>query len=74
MGGILEEYQYGYGAYYGQVTNCTMPAGPLKAAIAGYVTLEQNDYPSLLNALAVAGPVAVSVDASSWFAYEGKVH
>ena len=73
MGGILEEWQYSYGAYYGAVTNCTMPAGPIGVGIAGYVTLMQNDYPSLLNAIALTGPVAVSVDASSWHAYEGGV-
>lgn len=63
-GGILEEYQYGYGAYYGAPTNCSAPAlGPYKGSIAGYVKLEENDYASLMNAIAFVGPIAVSVDA-----------
>jgi len=73
QGGILEDYQYGYSTYYGGATNCSLPTGPFKASIDGYVTLMQNDYASLVNALAEVGPVAVSVDASSWHAYEGGV-
>jgi len=72
-GGILEEYQLGYAAYYGSNTTCVSTPGPYKASIGGYVTLMQNDYASLMNALAFVGPVAVSVDASNWHAYEGGV-
>ena len=73
QGGILEEFQWGYNMYYGGVSNCSLPSGPFKASINGFVTLMQNDYASLVNALAEVGPVAVSVDASNWHAYEGGV-
>ena len=72
-GGILEEYMYSYGAYYGNVTACNVPVGPPKAAISGYKVLPANQMEPLMNAIANDGPLAVNVDANSWFAYSSGI-
>mmetsp|Transcript_18348 Transcript_18348/g.13348 ORF Transcript_18348/g.13348 Transcript_18348/m.13348 type:complete len:374 (-) Transcript_18348:171-1292(-) len=72
--GLYEEYQYSYAAYYGQNSECNIPklAHPV-ATIDGYVQLPVNNYTALMNAIAQVGPVAVSVDASTWSGYKGGI-
>ena len=66
---------WGYGAYYGASSNCSsLPAGPAKASISDYVFLPSNDYTSLMNAIATVGPVAISVDASTWSSYHSGIY
>ena len=72
--GMVEEFMYGYGAYYGNVTDCQVPTGPPKASIGGYVTLPSNEMAPFMNALANDGPIAISVDASTWHAYDSGVY
>eukprot|EP00605_Chrysophyceae_sp_TOSAG23-4_P000607 GSChrysophyteH1.ASY1.ANO1.684.1 assembled CDS len=60
--GMVEEYMYGYGAYYGN------------AAIGGYVTNPTNDLNEFMGSLVEEGPIAISVDASSWHAYSSGVY
>mmetsp|Transcript_13377 Transcript_13377/g.20109 ORF Transcript_13377/g.20109 Transcript_13377/m.20109 type:complete len:376 (-) Transcript_13377:234-1361(-) len=75
MSGILEEYQLGYTAYNGVDSACgfeSSGAAPV-ATIDGYVQLPENNYTALMNAIATVGPVAVSVDASTWHSYAGGV-
>lgn len=75
MSGILEEYQLGYSAYQGQNSACgfeSSGATPV-ATITGYVQLPENNYTSLMNAIAKVGPIAVSVDASNWHSYAGGI-
>jgi cathepsin L len=72
--GMLEEYQMGYQSYYAQqhgcgVNNNTVPV----AKIDGYVKLEENSYDAVMTAVATVGPVAVSVDASTWFLYQSGI-
>jgi cathepsin L len=43
------------------------------ATILGYAETPTNDYKALMNAVAKAGPVAVSVAASNWHLYNGGV-
>ena len=43
------------------------------ATINGYVQLPENNYTALMNAIATVGPIAISVDASAWSAYESGV-
>jgi cathepsin L len=73
--GILEEYQLGYTAYSGSNSACGYPAAgaSVVANIDGYIKLPENNYTSLMNAIAQVGPIAVSVDASSWHSYAGGV-
>jgi len=72
--GMVEEFQYGYTAYYGSTGTCTMPSSNPVATISGYVKLPTNNYTALMNAVATVGPIAVSVDASSWGAYESGIY
>ena len=72
--GILEEYQLGYQAYYGANSACgtsdaTVPVG----TIDGYVQLPANNYLALMNAIATVGPIAISVDASTFHSYESGI-
>lgn len=73
-GGMLEEFQLGYGAYFGNESACSVPdsAAP-KLKIDGYSRLPTNSYQSTLNSLAKQGPIAISVDASNWHAYHSGV-
>ena len=72
--GLLEEFQYSYSSFYGVESSCSIPsAGIPKAQITGYVKLPSNDYESLMNAVAKIGPIAISVDASSWHAYSSGI-
>jgi cathepsin L len=75
MSGILEEYQLGYAAYQGTNSACgfeSSGATPV-ATIDGFVQLPENNYTSLMNAIAKVGPVAVSVDASNWHSYSSGI-
>lgn len=72
--GILEEYQIGYTAYYGQESACgvTNSSEPV-ATIDGYVVLPTNNYEAMMNAVAQVGPVAIAVDAD-WSGYESGIY
>jgi cathepsin L len=71
--GLYQEYQYSYSSYYGKDYECTIPTGNPVATINGYVQLPENNYAALMNAVAELGPMAISVDASAWSAYESGV-
>jgi cathepsin L len=72
--GLLQEFQYSYSSYQGVESDCLIPNSPSpKASIDGYVRLPINDYNALLFAVANIGPIAVSVDASSWSKYTGGI-
>jgi cathepsin L len=75
-GGLASEWTYPYTAFHGgSVGPCRFArnATPPVAVLRGYVTLPRNSYWPVLSALAAQGPLAVNVDASSWFAYETGV-
>jgi cathepsin L len=71
--GLFQEYQQGYAAYDGSNSACTTPPGSPKASIESYVKLPSNNYTALMNAVAEFGPIAVSVDASSWSSYTSGI-
>ncbi len=71
--GLWQEYQYGYTSYYGVDSACITPVNKPVATINGYVQLPTNDYKSLMNAVAKIGPIAVSVDASTWHSYTSGI-
>jgi len=73
--GLVQEFQYPYTSYYGQDFDCTMPPSESPVAtIDGYVKLPTNNYTALMNAVATVGPVAISVDASTWHNYESGIY
>lgn len=71
-GGALEEYQLGYTAYGGADSACGFDTATMTpvASITGFTQLAENNYTALMNAIAQVGPIAVSVDASNWHAYD----
>jgi len=72
--GMLEEFQYPYLSYYGVDYECAMPADQgAVATINGYTQLPVNNYTALMNAVATVGPIAVSVDASTFHSYESGI-
>ncbi len=72
--GIYEEYQVPYMAYFGEEAACQATYVTPVAKIGGFVQLPQNNYTALMNAIATVGPIAISVDASSWHAYESGIY
>jgi cathepsin L len=74
--GLFQEFQYPYASYYGVDYTCATPApadtNPV-ATITGFVKLPENNYTALMNAIATVGPIAVSVDASTFHSYAGGI-
>jgi cathepsin L len=68
--GIATEANYPYKGVTGKCNTNVAKA----AQVTGYVQLPENDYESLLNASAFIGPIAVSVDASTWSLYSKGVY
>jgi len=73
-GGLSSEWTYPYTSYYGSDFTCkTSDIAPI-AKIAKYVNLPVNEQDPILNFIASSGPLAISVDASTWSAYESGVY
>ncbi|KAL7698023.1 cysteine proteinase [Lotmaria passim] len=72
-GGIHEEWAYPYTAFYGETGACKDLAARTVAKVSSFVELPANDQEALMDAVAFEGPIAVSVDASSWSAYAGGI-
>lgn len=75
--GQTSEWQYPYDSFYGTTTECEFNSTSKQAPVAkitGHVTLPSNNYTALMQAVALIGPVAVSVDASQWSTYAGGVY
>jgi len=72
--GMLEEFQWGYGAYFGNESACAIPDEAVsKIQIGGYTRLPENEYAPVMNAIVKQGPIAISVDASNWHAYHSGI-
>jgi len=67
--GVATEAAYPYTAQDGTCNENI----PKTATISGFVALPTNNYTALLTAIATAGPVAISVDASAWSFYSSGV-
>jgi len=76
MGGLSAEWTYPYTSYFGQDFTCHFNATQTRplAHLASYVDLPSNVYNPTITAVATVGPIAISVDAGSWFAYESGVY
>jgi len=74
MGGLTSEWTYPYQSYYGAAFECRYTQfAPVVANVTQYVNLPVNEQDPILDHLANKGPLAISVDASSWAAYESGV-
>jgi len=74
-GGLSSEWTYPYRSYWGNnYPTCNISARtPPAAKLQSYVTLPSNEYDPLLEASAHIGPLAITVDASSWSNYESGI-
>jgi len=68
--GLAAEADY---PYKGADTKCNTKVKKT-AKITGFVKLPENDYLSLLTAVATIGPISISVDASVWSSYGEGVY
>jgi len=75
MGGLASEWTYPYMSYQGQDQKCVHNSSTMAnaAKVADFVDIESNDEDSLLEAVATLGPIAISVDATSWGRYEAGI-
>jgi len=71
MGGLSLESSY---PYQGVDESCNMSQFQPVAKISGYVNLPSNKLLPMLNHLVNNGPIAISVDASTWSFYGGGVY
>lgn len=73
-GGLASAFTYGYSSGVGGATGmCEAKRTAPLAAIGGLGKPTSNDYKALMEAVAMVGPVAVNVYASSWRDYESGV-
>jgi len=83
LGGLPSEWTYPYVSILGNASTCHGVPLPLDAPhsgvpaiaanVTGHVSTTPNSYEELINNLVTKGPLAVSVDASSWHDYAGGV-
>jgi len=73
MGGLSSEWTYSYSSWYGDNGQCNMTRFSPVAKISSYVNLPSNKANPIIEHLLHRGPLAVSVDASTWGHYEGGV-
>jgi len=66
--GIALNADWPYTATNGQCTS-----HPKYATVSGHIKLGENNYTDLINAIATIGPIAVSVDASTWSIYRSGI-
>jgi len=74
MGGLSSEWTYPYISYYGTDYSCKMNQVEPIAKVASFVNLPVNEHDPVLNYVATSGPLAISVDASTWSSYESGVY
>jgi len=74
MGGLSGEWTYPYTSYYGTDFSCKMNQFSPIANVTKYVNLPINEQVPMVNFLATTGPLAISVDASTWSSYESGVY
>jgi len=77
LGGLAAEWTYPYLSYFTKAFECKMNgSGQITPMVQlnGYTTLPANQYAPVLNHVANVGPLAINVDASTWFQYETGVY
>ena len=71
--GIQQEWTMGYTSYFGDSGVCPTAIKNVVANVSGYTKVNHNDADAVADALAHAGPLAISVDASHWSDYESGI-
>jgi cathepsin L len=73
-GGLTEEWMYGYSSYFGASGTCNVNSNmSMFVGVNGYTQIASNNATATIEALVTKGPLAISVDASTWFEYETGV-
>lgn len=73
--GLASEWVYPYTSHSGSDSTCSGAMATVPGTnITGYVALPSNEMMPLLEAVATKGPIAITVDASSWGRYESGVY
>lgn len=73
-GGQTQEWMYGYSSYFGDSGVCRLNDNMTQLVqLSGYTAVERNSDAAVAEALATKGPLAISVDASSWSDYESGI-
>jgi cathepsin L len=75
LNGLSSEWTYPYRSYHGEAFSCKFntTTTPPVAKLVNYTVLPSNQYEPVMMALAMTGPLAINVDASSWSDYEAGV-
>jgi len=74
-GGIATEWTYPYTSYFGVNEACHRSSNtPAYVQISNYVNIPSNTYEGVIQHLATVGPLAISVDASTWSDYTSGVY
>lgn len=81
--GYLSQWSYPYTQYWNSKTNAEYDCqydkligyetSIITAYVEGYVKVQNNSYDAMIEAIA-QGPVAISVDASTWHSYGGGIY
>lgn len=74
VAGITQEWMYGYTSYFGASGTCSVNSNMSTfVSVTGYTQVESNNASATLEALVSKGPLAISVDASTWSDYESGI-
>jgi len=73
MGGLDSEWIYPYQSYFGSAFVCRYGQAKPAVTVSSFVNLPPNEQDPILNYLGMSGPLAISVDASTWSTYESGV-
>jgi len=73
MGALNSEWTYPYTSYFGTDYKCHFGQGRPAVKVESYVNLAINEYDPIMNHVGTKGPLAISVDASTWATYETGV-
>jgi len=74
MGGLTTEWMYPYVSYYGTNYECHANTTTPVVQVESYVDIPSNQLEPIINHVGAVGPLAVTVDASSWSSYESGVY
>lgn len=72
-GGISAEWTYPYTSFDGENFECNKSKSKYVAKLNGYEILPKNEQDPILQYLMNIGPLAISIDASSWHSYESGI-
>ena len=71
---LQQEWTMPYTSYFGDSGSCPATISNQVVNVSGYTKVAHNDADAVADALAHAGPLAISVDASEWSDYESGVY